>query len=92
MTVTYDQIEKATKINDELMEHLDATIRRLLHYCKKNGIEPPNIKQLQASIRKAHVYLNELPTKPNNRENQPDSEHNHFHGKLAPRRQKGANC
>src|SRR5437867_11658205 len=65
------------------MEHLDSTIRWLLHYCKKNHIEPPNIDQIKACVALAEVYLNSLPTTPNNQKNQPDSEHNHHFGRVA---------
>jgi hypothetical protein len=56
------RLERAIAINDDLMDHLDATIRWLLHYCKKHNIEPPNLEQIKGSVLAAQIYLNNLPT------------------------------
>lgn len=60
------ELEKRTlhsiAINEELMEHLDSTIRWLLHYCDKNDIRPPNMQLLSDAIQRSQNYIQMLPT------------------------------
>ena len=57
-------VDKIIRINEDLMIHLDSTIRWLLHYCKKNNITPPNLKILNKYVLTAHEYLNYSPNQP----------------------------
>ena len=50
--------DRIIRINEDLMIHLDSTIRWILHYCEKNNINPPNLDILNKSIQKTHEYLN----------------------------------
>ena len=74
------------KTNGELLEHLESTIRWLLHCCEKNGINPPNEYQLRRSVERAQELIQKLPTDQptsNTNKNQPNSEQNHFVGTVA---------
>jgi len=76
------RVLRGIKINQDLMEHLNSTIRWLLHFCQKNNIDPPNLDQLQSSIEKAQNYLTELPSHPTTfykENNRRDLDRTHFH-------------
>ncbi len=48
--------------NGELLEHLNSTIRWLLHYCEKNGLNPPNEHQMRMAVERSQKLLRKLPT------------------------------
>ena len=50
------------KTNGELLEHLESTMRWLLHHCEKNGINLPNEYQLRRSVERAQELIQKLPT------------------------------
>lgn len=73
-------IKKAIKSNSELLEHLESTIRWLLHYCEKNHIQPPNENQLRRSVERTQELLRKMPTEyqptDNTHKNQPNGNQN----------------
>lgn len=51
---------KSILFNEELMEHLNSTIRWLLHYCEKNDIRPPNLDILSDAIERSQDYIQKI--------------------------------
>jgi hypothetical protein len=72
-------IAKALKTSEELLEHLDGTVRWLLYFCEKNNIPIPNYEQLVSCIDRSQYLLQRLnlyqPTF-NTNNDQPSSEQN----------------
>ncbi len=59
-----EELKKAVKVkrlNEDLLEHLTATVSWLVRTCEKNGLSIPNKQVISRSIDRAYEYLDKIP-------------------------------
>ena len=58
----YNHAKKLKRLNEELMEHLNSTVRWILHYCEKNDLRPPNLDILDNAVERSQDYIQKMAT------------------------------
>ena len=59
-----EELKKAVKVkrlNEDLLEHLTATVSWIIRNCEKNNIPIPNKHTISRSITRAYEYLDKIP-------------------------------